>query len=105
MFYKNYSLIVYRRMMKTYKSYVGNQTYPEGCITEQYLNVEAMRFCMEYIPANKRSYKSEVSIDHDSKSSYTLFKREKDYKLPTLEYQQARKWLLKNFVENAEWEG
>ncbi|KAL5728768.1 hypothetical protein ACHQM5_001812 [Ranunculus cassubicifolius] len=93
--------------MRTYKDYVGNQTFPEGCITEQYLNDEAMRYCMEYIPAKHRESdergRGMCTMD-DVEHAHPIDKKGKDYMLSTLQYQQARKWLLKSVDENVDWE-
>lgn len=88
--------------MKTYKWYVTNHTYPEGCIAERYLMDEAMRYCMEYIPSSKRgSLKCAMANEIDG--GYHVDKG-KDYLLSTLQYQQARKWLLRKSDENVKWE-
>ncbi|KAF9622386.1 hypothetical protein IFM89_031189 [Coptis chinensis] len=94
-------------MMKTYKWYVGNQKFPEECITEQYLNEEAMRYCMEYIPSSKREIhnkKQRDALNDKSECGYPIDKNGKHYTLPSLQYQQARKWVLRKSIENANWE-
>ncbi|CAL8135616.1 unnamed protein product [Prunus armeniaca] len=37
------------RYMKVLKGYVQNRTRPEGCITEQYIAEEAIKFCTEHL--------------------------------------------------------
>ncbi|KAF9588545.1 hypothetical protein IFM89_013039 [Coptis chinensis] len=94
-------------MMKTYKSYVGNPKFPEGCIAEQYLMDEAMKYCMEYIPSSKREiHKQEekAALDDKNECGYPIDKKGKDYLLPSLQYQQARKWVLRKSSKNVEWE-
>ncbi|KAF9599221.1 hypothetical protein IFM89_036347 [Coptis chinensis] len=94
-------------MMKVYKWYVGNQKFPEGCITEQYLNEEAMRYCMEYIPSSKREIHSKeqrAALEDKDERGYPIDKKGKDYLLPSIQYQQAHKLVLRKSVQNADWE-
>ncbi|KAF9613557.1 hypothetical protein IFM89_008948 [Coptis chinensis] len=37
-------------MMRTFKTYVKNKRYPEGCIVERYLVEESILYCNEYMP-------------------------------------------------------
>ncbi|KAL5727258.1 hypothetical protein ACHQM5_000474 [Ranunculus cassubicifolius] len=66
-----------------------------------------MRYCMEYIPTRKMGNHKRgqgVLMDDDVEHAYPIDKKGKDYMLSTLQYQQARMWLLKSVDENAEWE-
>lgn len=93
--------------MKTYKRYVVNQTYPEGCITECYLMEESMLYAMNYMPDSiERSHKQGHGkwMDEEGECAYPIDKNGKVYNLTSVQYQQARKWVLKHYTENAEWE-
>ena len=63
--------------MKTYKRYVVNQTYPEGCITECYLMEESILYAMNYMPDSiERSHKQGHGkwMDEDGECAYLLIK-------------------------------
>ncbi|KAF9601046.1 hypothetical protein IFM89_015031 [Coptis chinensis] len=68
---------------------------------------EAMKYCMEYIPSSKREiHKQEekAALDDKTECGYPIDKKGKDYLLPSLQYQQARKWVLRKSSKNVEWE-
>ncbi|KAF9618315.1 hypothetical protein IFM89_000950 [Coptis chinensis] len=68
---------------------------------------EAMKYCMEYIPSSKREiHKQEekTSLDDKTECGYPIDKKGKDYLLPSLQYQQACKWVLRKSSKNVEWE-
>ncbi|KAF9618535.1 hypothetical protein IFM89_002230 [Coptis chinensis] len=63
---------------------------------------EAMKYCMEYIPSSKREiHKQEekAALDDKTECGYPIDKKGKDYLLPSLQYQQARKWVLSKKYE------
>lgn len=93
--------------MKTYKRYVMNQTYPEGCITECYLMEESMLYAMNYMPDSiQRSHKQGLrKWKNDSDEyAYPVDKNGKVYNLSSVQYQQVRTWVLQHYNDNAEWE-
>ncbi|KAF9587490.1 hypothetical protein IFM89_003429 [Coptis chinensis] len=66
---------------------------------------EAMMYCMEYIhDGNLGSHKNgrRVIMNEDIESAHPMDKKEKQYVLPNIEYQQVRKWVLTHSLENAE---
>lgn len=68
---------------------------------------EAMRYCMEYFPSSKGgSFNKgcEAAMVKDIDGVHLVDTKGRDYLLPTLQYQQARKWLLRKSDENAKWE-
>ncbi|CAH9059051.1 unnamed protein product [Cuscuta epithymum] len=97
----------FERMMRTYKRYGRNKTFLEGSIAEQYILEEAMRHCMEYIPHGiDRSHKrgGRTYIENEDECPYPSNANGKIYRLSGLQYEQVRKWVLKQSSENAEWE-
>lgn len=95
------------RMMKTYKRYVVNQTYPEGSITECYLMDESMRYAMNYISGSREGSHEQGRgnfMDVDGECAYPIDKRGKQYVLDNVQYEQSRKWVLRQSTENADWE-
>ncbi|KAF5177818.1 hypothetical protein FRX31_032595 [Thalictrum thalictroides] len=59
---------------------------------------------MEYIPESKRgSHMKELSVVVYDKGecAYPVDKKGKDYMLSSLQYEQARKWILKNSIEKS----
>ncbi|CAH9128299.1 unnamed protein product [Cuscuta epithymum] len=97
----------FERMMRTYKRYGRNKTFLEGSIAEQYILEEAMRHCMEYIPNDKgKSYNrvGRTYIENEDECPYPFNANGKAYRLSGLQYEQARKWVLKQSPVNAEWE-
>lgn len=94
--------------MKTYKGYVRNPAHPEGCIAERYILEESMLYCMEYMPnGSKGSHKRAQYTfmdDGDEVDEMPLDKKGKQYKLGNVEYEQARRWVLRSFDETPVWE-
>lgn len=93
--------------MRTYKKYVMNQAYPEGCIAERYIIEESMMYCMEYYPNNTiGGHKQGLKIFNDDENAggSQNDKKGKVYDLTGLQYQQARRWVLQHHVENHQWE-
>ncbi|XXG82307.1 hypothetical protein AAC387_Pa10g0287 [Persea americana] len=91
--------------IKTYKQYVVNQTYPEGSIYACYLINEAMLYAMNYMPdGTKKSHKqgSLEWMDKEGEVAYPNDKNGKVYILENVQYQHARKWVLKHSTENVE---
>ncbi|XXG82888.1 hypothetical protein AAC387_Pa10g0766 [Persea americana] len=83
----------FERMMKTFKRYVVNHTYPEGCISECFLMDEAMMYAMNYMPnGTKGSHKQARGkwMDDDGLCAYPIDKRGKVEYLEIVQYQQAR---------------
>lgn len=81
---------------KKYRWYVRSQNYLKECITEQYLNKEVVRYCMEYITAgNKGIYNRglDIVIGEGIKRAYPSANG-KIYILFTSQYQQARMWVV-----------
>ncbi|XXG73359.1 hypothetical protein AAC387_Pa07g2291 [Persea americana] len=96
----------FERMMKTFKRYVVNHTYPEGCISECFLMDEAMMYAMNYMPnGTKVSHKQARGkwMDDDGLCAYPIDKRGKVEYLEIVQYQQARKWVLESSEENIAW--
>ncbi|XP_058077021.1 uncharacterized protein LOC131225475 [Magnolia sinica] len=97
-------------MMRTYKKYVTNQTYPEGCIVERYILEESMMYCMDYMPdkmlgSHKRVKKIFYDEGDDNADNFQIDKKGKSYLLTNVQYQQARRWVLQHHAENAQWLG
>ncbi|XP_058103455.1 uncharacterized protein LOC131247027 [Magnolia sinica] len=97
-------------MMRTYKKYVTNQTYPEGCIAERYILEESMMYCMDYMPdkmlgSHKRVKKIFYDEGDDNADNFQIDKKGKSYLLTNVQYQQARRWVLQHHAENAQWLG
>ncbi|KAF6143428.1 hypothetical protein GIB67_029597 [Kingdonia uniflora] len=91
--------------MKWYKKYVTNKAYPEGCIAQKYLDEEAMMYCKEYMNNGaKANYTRGLRTfsDYEDECAKPLDKKGKEYFLNTVEYEQARKWVLQQAVENSE---
>ena len=93
-------------MMKTFKRYVVNHTYPEGCISKCFLMDEAMMYAMNYMPnGTKGSHKQgwETWLDDDRESAFPIDEKRKIEYLENVQYQQARKWVLESSEENIAW--
>ena len=68
---------------------------------------EAMLYAMNYMPdGTKKSHKQgqHAWLNEHGDCSYPIDKRGKVYKLDNVQYEQARKWVVKQFIGNAEWE-
>ncbi|OVA09331.1 hypothetical protein BVC80_8823g14 [Macleaya cordata] len=66
-----------------------------------------MRYCIEYIRDGKqKSYTrgGRISIHSDDEGPHPANSNGKVYHLSYLQYEQARRWVLKHSPENAEWE-
>lgn len=93
--------------MKTYRRYVVNHTYPEDSISECFLLDEAMMYAMNYMPdGTKGSHKQgrETCLDDDRECAFPIDKKGKIEYLENVQYQQARKWVLRMSTENVVWE-
>ncbi|XP_027368302.1 uncharacterized protein LOC113874264 [Abrus precatorius] len=85
------------RYMKILKGYVKNRSRPEGCITEQYLVEEAVKFCSEYL-SNVESCGIPKSCHHGR----TLGEGSsgcQQIEVPRLQWEQAHLYVLQNTPE------
>ncbi|XXG72914.1 hypothetical protein AAC387_Pa07g1908 [Persea americana] len=66
-----------------------------------------MLYAMNYMPNSiERSHKQGHGkwMDENGECAYPIDKNGKVYNLTSVQYQQARKWVLKHYTKNAEWE-
>ena len=93
--------------MKTYKGYVRNKRYIEGCIAEGYIVQEASLYCMEYMPkggADTHKHTHEAFLDEDDEFADEIaLDNEKDITLTQVQFQQVRKWVLDKYDGLDEW--
>ena len=95
--------------MKVFKSYVKNKNRPKGCIAENYIMEESIKFCvgyvegMEYIhsmPSRNEDWvdeEGEVGQYGKALSSGTSIELDKTNML------QAHRWVLHNIDEIQPW--
>lgn len=95
-------------MMRTYKVFGRNKNYIEGSIAKQYEVDEGWRHCMEFIPeGRKKSYRcrGKILMPSDAyEGPHPESAQGKPYQLTPVQYEQARKWVLRHSAENTEWE-
>ncbi|XP_058103649.1 uncharacterized protein LOC131247266 [Magnolia sinica] len=111
----------FERFMKTFKAYVRNKTRPEGCIAEQYIQEETVIFCNQYKGKQKTSLleklekrfnrvipglrKLEDIVDDDpNDDDVGPVGSGQSVILAGIEYEQARRWVLKSHPSYDEWE-
>ncbi|KAL5729585.1 hypothetical protein ACHQM5_002514 [Ranunculus cassubicifolius] len=103
----------FERMMKTYKYYVKNKARPEGCIAERYLKEETMIYCEGYKGGGNILQKLEESVEGVEVTPHDDLTMESDevgpighgrhYCLEGVEYEQARKWIMKSHPSYELW--
>lgn len=93
--------------MKTYNGYVVNHTYSEHSIAECFMMNELVLYVMVYMPDDtKGSHKQgqRTWMNVNGECFYPIDKRGKEYILDNVQFQQARKWVLRQSANNTEWE-
>ncbi|KAF9591130.1 hypothetical protein IFM89_002085 [Coptis chinensis] len=94
-------------MMRTFKTYVRNKRFPEGCIAERYLIEESILYCNEYMPkggsgSHKRARNNFFDEDKGC-SSEQLIGKGKVHKLTNLQHEQVRRWVLECSKDATSW--
>ncbi|RWR83659.1 Proline-rich receptor-like protein kinase PERK4 [Cinnamomum micranthum f. kanehirae] len=93
-------------MMKTFKRFVVNHTYPEGSILDCFLMDKAMMYAMNYMPNGTKGSHKQARwkwMDDDGLCAFPIKKKWKVEYLEIVQYQQARKWVLESSMENVAW--
>ena len=94
--------------MKTYKGYVGNKRYIEGCIAEGYIIQEASYYCMEYMPKvgdGSHKHTHEAFLDEEDEFADEMpLDGGKDIILTQVQFEQVRRWILNKYDGLDEWE-
>ncbi|KAF9613275.1 hypothetical protein IFM89_006774 [Coptis chinensis] len=94
-------------MMRTFKIYVRNKRFPEGCIVERYLIEESILYYNEYMPkggsgSHKRARNNFFDEDKGC-SSEQLIGKGKVHKLTNLQHEQVRRWVLECSKDATSW--
>jgi hypothetical protein len=95
--------------MKVYKTYVKNKNRPEGCIAENYIVEESIKFCsgyvecMEYIGSmpnrNEALDDEEGELHHYGKA----LSSRNSFELDNISLLQSHRWVLHNIDEVQPW--
>jgi hypothetical protein len=95
--------------MKVFKNYVKNKNMPEGCIAENYIMEESIKFCVEYVEnmeyIGNRDSINEAWDDEEGKVAHygKALCSGTSIQLDNTSLLQAHMWVFQNIDEVQPW--